>query len=72
LIYPDGAHYEGKLINGVPHGQGSLFNSNGEFQGKWCQGKLLGNKRVAAGELEEESEYEYYDEEEEGGEHEQI
>ena len=66
-IQMDGQFYEGYFINGVPHGQGKLTTPKGEtYEGKWIQGKLFGDRTIEPGQYDD-SESEYYDEEEEGG-----
>jgi hypothetical protein len=43
-IYPGGAKYVGKFLNGKPHGQGTFIYSDGsKYFGEWKNGKNHGN-----------------------------
>ena len=39
VIYPDGAEYFGQVCDGLPHGKGCAFHSNGDiYVGGWIMG----------------------------------
>jgi len=40
-VYENKRRYEGKVKNYVPHGQGTLYNSDGsvKYRGEWINGK---------------------------------
>jgi hypothetical protein len=39
VIYPDGAEYFGQVSDGLPHGKGCAFHSNGDvYVGTWIMG----------------------------------
>ena len=38
-----GGIYEGDVVNGVPHGKGTIkWDSGDEYQGQWKNGKMTG------------------------------
>jgi hypothetical protein len=50
VIFDDGSRYTGSLLNGKPHGYGTLRHSNGSVQeGEWKNGELIRCEKFTCG-----------------------
>ena len=45
IIYEDGDYFIGQFKNGLIHGKGTMYDSNGniKYEGNWINGKPEGN-----------------------------